>query len=45
MPGAEETGMLKCKKREKACRKQKKQVKVDEIIAGNMQNWHTKWMI
>ena len=44
MPGAEETGMLKCKKREKACRKQKKQVKVDEIIAGNMQNWHTKWM-
>ena len=36
MPGAEEAGMLKCEKREKACRKQKKQVKVNEIIAGNM---------
>ena len=36
MPRAEEAGMLKCRKREKACRKQKKQVKVDEIIAGNM---------
>lgn len=36
MPGEEEAGMLKCKKREKACQKQKKQVKVDEIIAGNM---------
>ena len=36
MPGTEEAGMLKCRKREKACRKQKKQVNVDEIIAGNM---------
>ena len=36
MPETEEAGMLKCRKREKACRKQKKQVKVDEIIAGNM---------
>ena len=36
MPGTEEAGMLKCEKREKACRKQKKQVKVNEIIAGNM---------
>ena len=45
MPTIEETSMSNYRKAGNSMPKTKKQVKINELITENMQNWHVKWMI